>query len=454
MLGYCARLKGSLIGVDLGMKRLCAAAVVASAWAVPAWAEGNPLNLSGRIDLGYRYYFDDGQYAGQAEAGFHPFVGFQLNGSFGVGTGEVVFQFAGLNDDENDRSLFNIQKAYFTNSFENWDLVLGYNVEDWGVSNGRTIVNVMNAKNRTNQVGNSDLIGTPMANANLFTDVGTFSVYALGDSVRGNFGGRATRQRGPFYTDDGLVRYEDSNSPDFALRYTHGFSLGEGSLDVGVSAYQGTARESLRMPGCISADSAVSASACAQFNDDVLAGYNSGKTVAKAAADAGTDAFTAVTPYYQEIRQLGLTTVYAEGNTQLRFEGFLREASGERFVGAIVGGDHSFHNLMGGDGTLTLALEYHYDDRSGRQPVTVYDDDVFVGVNFIANDTNDSRFNLGVFYDLDQSSQIYTLSASRRIGERLRVGINANHVVSDSLTDPLSSVDGNSYIEFSLSAFF
>ena len=85
----------------------------------------------------------------------------------------------------------------------------------------------MNAKNRTNQVGNSDLIGTPMANANLFTDFGTFSFYALGDSVRGNFGGRATRQRGPFYTDDGLVRYEDSNSPDFALRYTHEFSLGD-----------------------------------------------------------------------------------------------------------------------------------------------------------------------------------------------------------------------------------
>jgi len=288
----------------------------------------------------------------------------------------------------------------------------------------------------------------------LFTEVGTFSFYALGDSVRGNFGGRATRQRGPFYTDDSLVRYEDSNSPDFAFRYTHGFSVGEGSLDIGLSAYQGTNRDSLRMPGCILSDSAVTASACAQFNADVLAGYEGGQTVAKAAANAGTDAFTAVTPNYQEISQVGLTTVYAQGNTQLRFEGFLREASGESFVAAIVGGDHAFHNLMGGDGTLTLALEYHYDDRGGRQPVTVYDDDLFLGVNFFTNDTNDSRFNLGVFYDLDEQSQIYTLSASRRIGDRMRIGVNTNHVVSDSLTDPLSSVDGNSYIEFSLSAFF
>jgi hypothetical protein len=48
------------------MKRLCTAAVFASALATQAWAENNPLNLSGRLDVGYRYYFDDGQYAGQA----------------------------------------------------------------------------------------------------------------------------------------------------------------------------------------------------------------------------------------------------------------------------------------------------------------------------------------------------------------------------------------------------
>jgi hypothetical protein len=417
-------------------------------------AEENPLNLSGQLDLGYRYYFDDGQYDGQASAGFHEFAAFQLTGSFDVASGEVVLKFAGLSDDKNDRSILNIQKAYFTNSFENWDFVLGYNVENWGVSNGRTIVNVLNSKNRTNQVGNSDLIGTPLANANLFTDVGTISFYVLGDNVEGNFGGPATRLRGPFYSDDRGVRYENSNSTDVALRFSNSYSIGVGSLDLGASVYHGTGREALRMPVCIQEDSTVAAGVCDQFNADVLANYAAGGTTISSAGDAGSASLTALAPYYQEIRQYGLTAVYAKGDTQLRFEGFIREASDEKFSAAIVGGDRTFDNFMGGDGTLILAAEYHFDNRSDRQPLSVYDNDLFVGLNFSANDTNDSKIEIGMFYDLDVSSKIYSLSMSRRIGDRMRVSLNANHISADNAVDALSTVDGDSYVEFSLSTYF
>lgn len=439
------------------MTNMCTVALavlVAFASTEPAHANDSFGNLTGQIDLGYRYYFEDGRYTGQSQSGFYPFAGFQLNGTFGVGSGDVVFQFSGLSDDENDRSILNIQKAYYTNRFDNWDLVLGYNVENWGVSNGRTIINVLNAKNRTNQVGNSDLIGTPMANVNVDTRVGTFSFYLLGDNVEGNFGGRATRQRGPFYTDDHLIRYEDSNSTDVALRFANSFSIGDGALDLGLSVFDGTNRESIRMPGCIQADRTVSVAACNQFNTDVLAAYQSGGTVIDAAADAGLASLTALTPYYQEIRQYGLTAVYVQGDAQLRFEGFHREAAGESFSAAIVGGDYAFHDILDGSGTLTVGLEYHYDGRSERHPVTVYEDDLFLGFNFRANDTNDSTVDFGVFYDLDEASQIYSLSMSRRFGDRTRVSINANHVNASSALDTLSSVDGSSFIEFSVSTFF
>ena len=436
------------------MKCLGMATLSALVLAGPAVAAENAFNLSGQLDLGYRYYFDDGRREGQAESGFHEFAAFQLKGNVGIGTGEVVFQFAGLNDDVNDRSILNVQKAYFTNSFENWDLVLGYNVEDWGVSNGRTIVNVLNSKNRTNQVGNSDLIGTPMANANVFTDVGTFSLYVLGDNVQGNFGGRATRQRGPFYSDDRITSYEDSNSTDVALRFANSYSIGEGSLDISASVFHGTSRESLRMPGCIREDSTATDAVCDQFNSDVLANYAAGGTTISSAGDAGAGTLTALTPFYQEIEQYGLTAVYVTGNTQLRFEGFLREASGEDFAAAIIGGDYTFYNVAGGEGTLIVAAEYHYDDRSDRQPISVYDDDLFVGFNFSANDTNDSKVEFGLFYDLELSSKIYTLSMSRRVGDRTRVSVNANHISADNSADALSTVDGDSFVEFSLSTFF
>ncbi|KAG1648357.1 hypothetical protein GQR58_029893 [Nymphon striatum] len=51
----------------------------ALALSAPAYAADDAASISGQFDAGYRYYFNDGQYDGQAEAGFYGFVGFQLN---------------------------------------------------------------------------------------------------------------------------------------------------------------------------------------------------------------------------------------------------------------------------------------------------------------------------------------------------------------------------------------
>jgi hypothetical protein len=159
-------------------------------------------------------------------------------------------------------------------------------------------------------------------------------------------------------------------------------------------------------------------------------------------------------PYYQDIQQFGLTAVYAQGNTQFRFEGFVRETDFERFTAGIIGGDHTFYNIAGADGTLILALEYHFDDRSLLQPTTIFDDDAFLGLNYGLNDTNDSRVEFGLFHDLDTSAQLYSLTLSRRIGDRMRAQISASHVEVGSQPDPLTALDGDTFFEFTLSTFF
>ncbi|MEP5731699.1 MAG: hypothetical protein ABJL67_20245 [Sulfitobacter sp.] len=436
------------------MKRFGMASISALLLGTPVLAQDSGLNISGQIDLGYRYYFDDGPFAEQTQSGSYPFVGFQLNSNFGVGSGEAVFQFYGLNDDDNDRSILNIQKAYYTNSFDSWDVVLGYNIENWGVSNARTIVNVLNARDQANQVGNNELIGTPLANANFFTDIGTFSLYLTDGDVQDNFGGLASRRRGFLATDDRLTRFENDDSTDIALRFSNSYSLGEGSLDIGASYYNGTNRDALLVPGCLPEAGGPTTAACDQFNQAVLASYSAGASLVDSALAAGTASLTALTPFYQEIEQYGLTAVYAAGDTQLLFEGFVRKASGEEFTGAIIGGDHTFNDFLGGSGTMTVALEYHYDDRSLRQPLTVFDDDLFFGFNYDVNDPHDSRVEFGMFYDLENASQFYTVAASRRVGDRTRVALSAHHTKSDDTTDQLTIGDGNSFFEISLSTFF
>lgn len=450
------------------MKTIGLAAVSVLALSAPTLADGNDLSFSGQIDLGFRYYAEDGQYAGQGPAGYYPFVGLGLNVGATLGGGELVFQISALSDDANDRSIFNVQKAYYTQSFDSWDLVVGYNVENWGVSNGRTIVNVLNARDSTNQIGGSDLIGTPMVNANVFTQIGTFSAYVLGGDVIDAYGGMATRQRGPLYTFGDLAAYETEDELDFALRYSNFFSVGAGSVDVALSYYQGTNREAVSLPGCVGANGLVTEAICDQINADVLANYEGGGSTRASVAEmadylvptfgigVALDAIDVIafTPYYQDIRQWGLTAVYAQGDTQLRFEGFLRDTEYEDFISAIIGGEHTFHDVFGTDGSVILALEYHYDDRSARQPVTVFDNDLFLGVNYSLNDPNDSRMEFGTFYDLDSSAQLFSLTMSRRIGERMRAQISASHVESAPGLDPLSALNGDTFFEFSLSTFF
>lgn len=442
------------IGICLMFTRPITTGLLFLICATPAWAQEAEFSISGQVDLGLRHYTQDGAFAGQKGSSVDPFAGLRIDGTLAVGSGEAVLQFSHLQDERNDRSFSNLQKAYYTNNFGNWDIVLGYNIEDWGVSSGRTTVNVLNARNQTNQLGRSDRIGTPMVNANVFTDIGTFSLYALGGEVRDNFGGRATRQRGPIFTDDRLTRYEDDDSLDVALRFTKSYTLGDGSLDIGASVYDGTNREAVLLGGCVQADATVSRALCDQANLTVQNAYEAGSTPIESAIAAGIGSLTALTPYYQEIRQYGLTAVYAQGDTQLRFEGFVREASGESFNAAIIGGDQTFYNAFGGDGTLVAAVEYHYDDRSDRQPVTIYDDDLFLGVNYAHNDTSDTKMDFGLFVDLNEASKIYTMSISRRLGDRFRVGLTANHILSDSDTDPLASADNDSYFEMSVSTFF
>jgi len=84
----------------------------------------------------------------------------------------------------------------------------------------------------------------------------------------------------------------------------------------------------------------------------------------------------------------------------------------------------------------------------------VYDSNSFLGLDCKANNTNVSQIDFGVFFDLEETSQIYTLSVSRHIGDRAQIETNANHVLADSIFEPPSNVEGIRYTEFKLSTFF
>lgn len=446
------------------------AAVAMFAGAAQAQA---PLKVSGQIDFGFRFYPEDGTYAGQSSAGNAFFMGGEFNASMGVGPGNFTLQFTALSDDRDGRSNVNLTKAHYTQVFETWDLLVGYNVENWGVAESRSVLNVMNPVNNTDLSFGQDLVGTPMINANFNTSVGTFSAYALVGFEQPYSAQRSSRGRGPFATYNGRATYEEGEGRnlDVALRFTNNYTVGDGSLDFAASYFNGTSRQPVGLPGCGYTFGGVGAATCDSINAAILNAFQGGfpagtsggafwDFLAANANDANLGAISAIpsvgfVPYYQKIQQVGISAVYARGDLQFRFEGAYRKPNGEDgSIAAVIGGDYTWSNFAGTDSTLTVAMEYLYDDRDSRQPLAVFENDVFLGLNYMLNDTRDTRFRLGGFYDLDSQAQLYQLSVSTRLNDNMRAELSAVQVVTDGYNDPLAFIRDDNFLELKFSAFF
>ena len=96
-----------------------------------------------------------------------------------LGAGDVVLQYSGLSDDRGGRSYANLTRAYYAQAFDTWDILVGHNVENWGVAESRSVLNVINPEIATDLAYGRERRGTPMVNVNINTGIGTLSVYAL-----------------------------------------------------------------------------------------------------------------------------------------------------------------------------------------------------------------------------------------------------------------------------------
>jgi len=453
----------------------CQAVWLATAMSGLPWiaAAQDGFGFSGQIDFGARIHTDDGLFAGQSTAGGHFFLGAELNAYSGLGAGDLTFQITALSDDKGGRSQVKVRKAYYAQVFDNWDLLIGYNIENWGVAESRSILNVINPVSASDLSYGQDLPGTPMINANFQTSLGTLSAFALIGFEQPQSTGRSERHRALWGTNNARAVYQEGNGRNFdvALRFAGNYSLGGGSLDLAASYFNGTSRTPLALPGCGYASAAAPEPTCAAINSAIVGAFESG---IPAATDSGaiwdfltanaSDAIMAAAsaipsagfiPYYQKIQHMGFSAVYARGDLQLRFEGAWQQAKGEEAgFSAVVGGDYTWPGFAGGDGTLTVALEYLYDDRNSRQPASIFENDVFLGFNYSLNDTRDTRLSAGGFYDLDSHARLYQMSLSARVNDSIRAEISAVHVRTIGWNDPLAFLRNDDFIELKFSVFF
>ncbi len=99
---------------------------------------------------------------------------------------------------------------------------------------------------------------------------------------------------------------------------------------------------------------------------------------------------------------------------------------------------------------LGLIGEYVFDDRDNGWLPTVYENDIMGGLRLAVNDMADSTLLLGVIRDLDSGSTIIALESSRRLGESIRLNLDASFFIDMDYSDPAYAMAKDDFIKLEM----
>ena len=122
-------------------------------------------------------------------------------------------------------------------------------------------------------------------------------------------------------------------------------------------------------------------------------------------------------------------------------------------IGMAAGLEYTFGNVGNTGLDIGLLGEYIYDDR-GDIALSSLQSDVFLATRFAFNDIQDTQILAGGAFDVNRSTRIFSVEASRRFGNSWRVELETRlfHNVSDR--EFVYVIRNDSFLQFSASKFF
>jgi hypothetical protein len=101
---------------------------------------------------------------------------------------------------------------------------------------------------------------------------------------------------------------------------------------------------------------------------------------------------------YDQIDQLGVAVQYTKEAWLWKLEAIARDGVTQSFAAAVGGFEYTFYQVSESTVDVGLLLEYQYDGRTEFEPVTIADNDVFVGTRLAFNDVQDTAVLAGLSY--------------------------------------------------------
>ena len=96
----------------------------------------------------------------------------------------------------------------------------------------------------------------------------------------------------------------------------------------------------------------------------------------------------------------------------------------QNFYAFVSGLEYTFGNVKNSGIDIGLISEYLYDSR-GNLAFSSMANDLFVGSRIAFNDTQSTEILFGGIFDLEKSSKLFSLEASRRFGEDWKISVEA-----------------------------
>jgi hypothetical protein len=374
-----------------------------------AYAEEASWDLAGNVEVQSRLFARDALWAGQDSQAAQVSLAAtaELRWRNGAGNQRASFiPFLRWDEADNERSLIDLQEAYWAWEGASAELLLGMNTVFWGVTESVHLVDIINQTDAAGDIDGEDKLGQPMVNLVLQRDWGEFSAYLMPYFRERNFPGVDGRLRPPLPVDDERPLYESSAAEqhvDLALRYSHYI----GDIDVGLSLFSGTSREPRLVPA----------------PDDL-------------------------------IDQFGVDLQYTRDAWLWKLETIVRDGYSHTFAAAVGGFEYTFYQVGQSAADIGLLLEYQYDGRNELEPVTVNDNDIFVGTRFALNDTQDSALLAGLAYDVDTGETSLNIEAERRFGDDIAVELRIRAFSGAAPGDITYPVVRDDYVQLQIAKYF
>ncbi len=366
------------------------------------------------LEAEYRYFYDDAFFEDQED--HFPSLAIRPEYKIEWNKGYESINFKGFFrlDVDEERTHWDIREMYYQKAKSNWELSLGLKKVYWGVTESNHLVDIINQTDAVETFDGEEKLGQPMAQFTWITQkFGTFDFFYLPYHRKRTFAGEKGRLRFPTVIDKDDLTYESGAEEwrqDFAFRWKHYFDI----LDIGISHFYGNGREPLFV------------------------------------FDAAGD----INAFYPVINQTGLDLQITHNAFLWKLESIYRHADAQDFFAAVAGVEYTFSNIDGNGLDIGILGEYLYDERD-ELTLNALQNDIFFGSRIAFNDTQDTSILIGGIADLESSSTIFSLEASRRFGSTWTAEVEArifNDIDQNELI--LSNFKEDSFFRVSISKYF